>query len=107
MRRHLVPAVAQQGAAFDRMSGRWEARAPAKDGKLFGLVGGRVARDVERAMARVAAVVPPVLNMSGGLGAGATIKARGQSAVAGLLAGTSARPLDGLQGRLIFPGPTD
>jgi 3-hydroxyisobutyrate dehydrogenase len=69
--RSVGAAVAQQGAAFVEcpVGG---STGPAKEGKLFGLVGGE-GRDVERAMPVLQQLCRRIEHV-GGLGAGATIK---------------------------------
>jgi 3-hydroxyisobutyrate dehydrogenase len=69
--RSIGAAVAQQGAAFVEcpVGG---STGPAKEGKLFGLVGGEN-RDVERAMPVLQQLCRRIEHV-GGLGAGATIK---------------------------------
>jgi len=69
--RSIGAAVAQQGAAFVEcpVGG---STGPAKEGKLFGLVGGEC-RDVERAMPVLQQLCRRIEHV-GGLGAGATIK---------------------------------
>jgi 3-hydroxyisobutyrate dehydrogenase len=69
--RSVGAAVAQRGAAFVEcpVGG---STAPAKEGKLFGLVGGEN-RDVERAMPVLQQLCRRIEHV-GGLGAGATIK---------------------------------
>jgi 3-hydroxyisobutyrate dehydrogenase len=69
--RSVGAAVAQQGAAFVEcpVGG---SMGPAKEGKLFGLVGGE-GRDVERAMPVLQQLCRRIEHV-GGLGAGATIK---------------------------------
>jgi len=77
-------SVLQQSAAFCRMSGG-RSTGPAKEGKLFGLVGGAKA-DVTKSDGKSRTIVPPHRTCRSAR-IGCDDETRGQSAVVGLLAG--------------------